>query len=409
VIAHNSQRSEKKLWTAAGEGSPIKVLQVSNERAEGETIVRRIRSQVDMKLASYSDFAVLYRTNAQSRALEEVFVHWGIPYRIVGGVRFYDRKEVKDVLAYLRLIYQPEDAASFERVVNVPARGIGSKSIENFNAWRATEGYSLSQALDNVSACANLVPKARNGLCELADIIKTYRDMMNELTPAALIDGLLRRLDYLHYLNDGTPQGEARIENVKELLSVAGQYQDVGLAGFLEEISLVSDLDNADFGSNVVNLMTIHSSKGLEFPVVFIAGLEETIFPHSRALYDASEMEEERRLMYVGMTRAKSELYLLHATERVLYGGRISNIPSRFLADIGAPVTSDYEGGWLSGLPQVDEPHYVPDLAEGDGVKHSVFGTGTVMELDGDTAVIYFKGKGAKKLNIAFAPLTKLE
>lgn len=409
VISHNAQRSEKKLWTAAGDGSPIRVLQVSSERAEGETIVRRIRSQVDIRAAKYSDFAVLYRTNAQSRALEEVLVQRGIPYRIVGGVRFYDRKEIKDIIAYLRLIFQPDDAASFERIVNVPTRGIGAKSLENFRNWQSGSSTSLSRALKTVTACDTLVPKAKSGLNELSDIISTYRSMMDELTPAALIDGLVRRLDYLNFINDGTPQGEARIENVKELLSVAGHYHDVGLAGFLEEISLLSDLDNADFGSNVVNLMTIHSSKGLEFPTVFITGMEETIFPHSRALYDAKEMEEERRLMYVGMTRAKSELYLLYATERTLFGGRTSNIPSRFLADVGAPVASEYNTDLMPTFPGNDEPRYVPDLAEGDAVKHRIFGAGTVMELDGDTAVIYFKGRGAKKLNIAFAPLEKIE
>jgi DNA helicase-2/ATP-dependent DNA helicase PcrA len=333
-------------------------LQVTSERAEAEAIVRRIRDAVSIRARGYKDFAVLYRTNAQSRPLEEVFVHYGIPYRIIGGVRFYDRKEVKDIMAYLRLIYQPEDIMSFERVVNVPGRG---------------------------------------------------RAQMDDMMPASLIDSLIRRLDYLEFLKDGTPQGEARIENVRELLSVAHEYQDAGLSGFLEEVALVSDLDSADMGSDAVILMTLHAAKGLEFPVVFITGLEETVLPHSRALYEPAEMEEERRLMYVGMTRAKQELCLTYATERTLYGGRQHNPPSRFISDIG-PAAGPPEPvyGFQLENPPAGEPRYVPELEEGDGVRHQLFGVGTVLELQGDNATIYFKGRGTKRLNIAFAPLEKL-
>lgn len=409
VISQNRQRSDKKLWTSAGAGSPVQILQVTNERTEAETIVRRVKTATDLKARQFKDFAVLYRTNAQSRAIEEVFVHYGIAYRIVGGVRFYDRKEIKDVMAYLRLIYQPEDFVSFERIVNVPTRGIGAKSLQNFAVWRLKQGYSLYEGLNKVSECDELTAKARGGLAELADIINSYRAQMEELAPAALVDGLIRRLDYLHFLQDGTPQGEARIENVRELLTVAGEYQDLGLAGFLEEVSLVSDLDSADFNGDAVTLMTLHSAKGLEFPVVFITGLEEGVFPHSRALYDANELEEERRLMYVGMTRAKEELYLMHAVFRNLYGGRLSNPPSRFLIDVEAPTTT--MSGFEADSAPVDsnEPRYVPELNEGDTVKHQLFGVGTVVELQGDIATIYFKGKGAKKLDIGFAPLAKLD
>ncbi|HSW78604.1 MAG TPA: UvrD-helicase domain-containing protein [Candidatus Babeliales bacterium] len=419
VITHNNLRSDKKLWTAAGAGSPVQVLQVTSERSEAESIVRRIRNVVDIRARSYKDFAILYRTNAQSRALEEVFVHYGIPYRIVGGVRFYDRKEVKDIMAYLRLIYQPEDLVSFERVVNVPARGIGGKSLLSFHSWRLQQGLNLEEGLSKAAGCLDITPKARKGFAELSDIVSSFKAMADELMPSSLIDSLLRRLDYLNFLQDGTPQGEARIENVKELISVAIEYQDAGLAGFLEEVALVSDLDTADLGGDAVILMTLHSAKGLEFPVVFITGLEETVLPHSRALYEPAEMEEERRLMYVGMTRAREELYLTYATERNLYGGRQHNPPSRFIADVG-PVTNTLETGFglFSPSPYSDEqkfadsgtePRYVPELEEGDGVKHQLFGVGTVMELDGENATVYFKGKGTKRLNIAFAPLTKLE
>ena len=418
VIEQNSVRSDKKIWTAEAAGSPVQVLQVSSERSEAETIVRRVKTAVDIRARAYKDYAVLYRTNAQSRAIEEVFVHYGIPYRIVGGVRFYDRKEVKDILAYLRLIYQPEDTASFERIVNVPARGIGAKSLLAFHDWRRHSGLNLTDGLLRAAECLEITPRARAGFAELADIISSFRAQADTLMPANLIDGLLRRLDYLRFLSDGSPQGEARIENVKELISVAHEYQDAGLDGFLEEVALVSDLDSADMSSDAVILMTLHSAKGLEFPVVFITGLEESILPHSRALYEATEMEEERRLMYVGMTRARQELYLTYATERNLYGGRQHNPPSRFISDIG-PAANLADTG-LASFPSFNhnannfkpfpdnEPRYVPDLEEGDGVKHQLFGVGTVVELDGDNATIYFKGKGTKKLNIAFAPLTKL-
>lgn len=406
VISHNQKRSEKKLWTAAVKGSPVQILQVGSERGEAEAIVRRIRASVDIKARKFGDFAVLYRTNAQSRPIEEAFIRFGIPYRIVGGVRFYERKEIKDIMAYLRLIYQPQDTISFGRVVNVPARGLGAKSLQIFHEWRRQNDYGLLEGLRQVNNCDKLTPKARAGFLVLGDLISSFHAQAGDLVPAVLIDRLVQRLDYSHYLQDGTPQGEARIENVRELLSVAGGYQDVGLDGFLEEVALVSDIDQADLGGDAVTLMTLHSAKGLEFPVVFITGLEENVLPHSRALYDATELEEERRLMYVGMTRAKEELMLTYAISRALYGSRGGNLPSRFLADIeavtlAAPALEIAAAG-------VDEPHYVLELAEGDGVRHQLFGFGTVVELQGETATIFFKGKGTKKLNIAFAPLEKL-
>jgi DNA helicase-2/ATP-dependent DNA helicase PcrA len=419
VITKNLQRSDKKLWTAEAHGSPVQLVQVGSERAEAEAIIRRIQNSVDAGLRAYSHYAVLYRTNAQSRSLEESFVRYGVPYRIVGGVRFYDRKEIKDILAYLRLIYQPEDSVSFERIVNVPTRGIGAKSLQGFQSWRLSSRLSLQSALEGAENCPDITAKARNALSQLGEMLASLREVMLEAPVAALLDSLIRRIDYYHYLDDGTPQGESRKENVKELCSVAQEYQDLGLDGFLEEISLVSDLDKADFGTNSVTLMTLHAAKGLEFPVVFMAGMEESIFPHSRALYDQSEMEEERRLCYVGMTRAKEELYLMYASARLLYGGMQHNPPSRFLSEIEDLAQTDVYGSPQDSFNQPDlwnspsakdagEPKYVPELNEGDAVRHSLFGDGTVMELEGDEAVIYFKGKGAKKLNIAFAPLEKL-
>lgn len=421
VITKNQQRSDKKLWTAEPDGHAVQIVQVAHERAEGEAVVRRIKTAVDINARSYKDFAILYRTNAQSRSIEESLVQYGIPYKIVGGVRFYDRKEIKDIMAYLRLIYQPEDIISFERIVNVPTRGIGTKSLQNFLQWKQEYGLTLLDALITAGQCTAVTSKARNGLQELADIVISLRSVMPDTAVASIIESLVGRLDYYNYLNDGTIQGESRQENVKELLTVAEQYQDLGLDGFLEEVSLVSDIDQADLSGNVVTLMTLHSAKGLEFPVVFMAGMEETIFPHSRALYDQHEMEEERRLCYVGMTRAREELYMIHASARMLYGGMQHNPPSRFLSEIDAE--SIIENSFLQNnssfmqdfnepiitSDQSDEPRYVPELYEGDGVKHQIFGLGTVLELDGDVATIYFKGKGSKKINIAFASIEKLK
>jgi DNA helicase-2/ATP-dependent DNA helicase PcrA len=421
VISQNKQRSEKKLWTASGDGAPVRIVPVGNERAEGEAIIQRIRGSVDIRARGYRDFAILYRTNAQSRSLEEMLIHYGIPYRIVGGQRFYDRKEIKDIMAYLRLIYQPEDRVSFERAVNIPTRGLGAKSIQNFFAWQVARGLDLEQALQSVVDCPELTPKARSAFVEVADILRVCRDLMEHTPLPALLDSLLRRLDYLQFLDDGTPQGESRQENVRELISVAQSYQEVGLAGFLEEVSLISDIDSWDKNGNAVTLMTLHAAKGLEFPVVFMTGMEETIFPHSRALYDQFEMEEERRLCYVGMTRAKEELVLTYASSRLLYGGIQHNPPSRFLSEIDAETaTTQSSFGRLTGADQFakpalaenlitdDGPRYVPDLNEGDGVKHTLFGNGTVLQLDGDNATIHFQKAGTKTLNIAFAPLEKL-
>lgn len=408
VIAKNSSRSDKKLWTDISGGSPVQVIPVGSERSEGETIARRIKNSVDIDARNYDDFAVLYRTNAQSRSLEEACLHYGLPYRIVGGQRFYDRKEIKDIIAYLRVIYQPEDRVSFGRIINVPSRGIGAKSLNNFLEWQQSNHLSLDQAMKQAEECEDLSLKAKSAFAGFSATISDMRELVDETTPVVILDSLIRRIEYLQCLDDGTIQGESRQENVQELLSAAKQYQDMGLADFLEEVALVSDLDNPDKSGQAVTLMTLHASKGLEFPVVFMAGLEETLLPHSRALYDQHDMEEERRLCYVGMTRAKEELYMLHSSSRALYGGVQHNPPSRFLAEIDGPVVD----GSAAGQPQVeehqaDEPRYVPELEEGDHVRHRLFGQGTVMEVDGDNAAVYFQGKGIKKLNVAFAPLEK--
>lgn len=419
IITRNSQRSEKELWTEAPAGLPVQVHQVLNERTEAETIVQHMRRMVDRGERMYADFAVLYRTNAQSRSVEDVFLRYGIPYRVVGGVRFYDRKEIKDIMAYLRLIYQPEDRASFDRVVNLPARGIGPKSVQQFYEWIGREGLTLEEGLKRVDECLLVVGKAKKGLVEFARLITSLRAQADTLAPDVLLAAVIKRTGYMAFLDDKTLQGESRQENVRELLSVAQGYQTVGLQQFLEEVALVSDLDTANFGNNAVTLMTLHAAKGLEFPVVFMIGLEESILPHSRALYSEPDMEEERRLCYVGMTRAEQELHLVHTVSRLLYGGVQHNIPSRFLSEINPQfIQNQGFGSYVQNAPDIsspsveianDEPRYVPDLSKGDGVYHAVFGSGTIVELEGDTATIYFQGKGVKKLNIAFAHLDKIE
>jgi DNA helicase-2/ATP-dependent DNA helicase PcrA len=434
IITKNKQRSDKKLWTAKTEGKPIQIVSVGTERSEAETIVRRIKNYVDASVRNFQEFAVLYRTNAQSRAIEEAFLHYGVPYRIVGGQRFYDRKEIKDVMAYLRFIFQPSDNVSFERIINVPTRGIGSASLKKFYDWQKLNNSTNLETLLSVNSIAGLSSKAVKGFSELSDIAVSARSIMDDSAVVGIMDTLLRRINYMEYLDDGTPSGDARQENVKELLSVAKEYNELGLAGFLEEVSLVSDIDQADFGQNAVTLMTLHAAKGLEFPVVFMAGMEETVFPHSRSLYDQTEMEEERRLCYVGMTRAKEELYMLHAASRMLYGGSQHNPPSRFLSEISAESVEEFSSSfgfgakdyfsskslkndnsdlnnWVENLSndlKVNEPKYVDEYEVGDIVEHQLFGRGTIVDKQDDTVVIHFSGKGTKKLNITIAPLTKI-
>ncbi|MBP9761757.1 UvrD-helicase domain-containing protein [Candidatus Saccharibacteria bacterium] len=428
VVSKNTQRSDKKLWTDAGDGKPVQSQQVMTERAEAEAIIRLIRQSTDAGLRTYKDFAVLYRTNAQSRTIEEAFIQYSVPYRIVGGVRFVDRAEIKDITAYLRLLYQPEDGASFNRIVNVPSRGIGPTSLQNFLAWAKIRGKGLGDALDHAGECDSIKGKAKRELITLGAVLSGLRDSIDSVPPDILIDALVKQVGYMDYLDDRTPKGESRQDNVREYMGMAQGYAEAGLGGFLEEIALISDLDSANFGTNVVTLMTVHAAKGLEFPVVCVVGLEEGIMPHARALYDQKEMEEERRLVYVAMTRARDELYLFHAIERALYGGRQHNLPSRFLAEIDAGYIQEStvmpNFGRTDFTPyrqndselQIertdsftsDEIRYLPELIEGDAVRHQLFGTGTVVEMMGDTAAIYFKGKGLKKLNIAFAPIEKL-
>lgn len=414
VITKNQQRSDKKLWTDQKGGLPVQVMHVSSEVHEAESVMTRIKTAVDMRLRSYSDFAVLYRTNAQSRAIEESLIRYGVPYRLVGGTRFYDRKEIKDILAYLRLIYQPADRASFMRIVNIPTRGLGATSVAKFLDWHDAQPLSLVECMRNADLCSVVTPKARKALVDLGEALTKLSELQETTALPEFIELVIKRIRYLDFLDDGSAQAEDRQENVRELVSDARERGEIELSTYLEEVALISDLDSVKADEAAVTLMTLHAAKGLEFPVVFMIGMEESIFPHSRALYEASEMEEERRLCYVGMTRARQELYLSAASSRLIFGSRQFNPPSRFLSDIKASEVAPIVPGMSAPSTEpFDEPQIIYDeengLNIGDRVRHQLFGTGTVTAVDGMTISIAFDGRGVKKLNGAFAPLTRID
>lgn len=414
IITKNLKRSDKALWTDIGDGMPVQVMHVSSEIHEAEAVVNRVKTAVDLKVRPYNDHAILYRTNAQSRSIEESFIRYGVPYRIVGGTRFYDRKEIKDIVAYLRLLYQPHDNPSFNRIVNVPTRGLGAKSVQVFLDWQSQTSMSIIEALSSVDLCGGLTPRARSSFRELGDALTKLRAEMETSSLSHMIELIIKRLDYLGFLDDGSAQAEDRQANVRELVSDAKERADLDVPGYLEEISLISDLDTTDESQDAVTLMTLHAAKGLEFPVVFMIGMEESIFPHSRALFDTSEMEEERRLCYVGMTRARQELYLTSASSRLIFGNRQHNPPSRFLSDIDtyetAPLANVNNTSWNSSEPRIELEDEAPDVEIGDKVRHGVFGVGKIVEINGMTVSVAFSAsKGVKKLNVAFAPLEKLE
>lgn len=417
VISKNTRRSDKKLWTAASDGQPVEVYDAYNESQEGEFIIRKIRDLLTAPAPNYHlrDFAVLYRTNAQSRSLEETFLRHQIPYKIVGGVRFYERREVKDALAYLRFIYQSHDFVSFSRIINLPPRGLGQKSLDRFLAAAQKPGLdrlNLVEAAANAGQIPDLSTKAAKSLQDFATLITRLHSEIATHKVSELIELVLKRSGYRDWLSDGSIQSEERIENLKELFSVAETYNDMGLQGFLEEVALISDLDNYSTATDAVSLMTVHAAKGLEFSTVFIAGLEEGIFPHSSSIFEPDQLEEERRLMYVAMTRAREHLFLLHATSRLLYGQTQHNPPSRFLADIPGQAAQKPSGfnPWDQTLDSLAEEVRQPaaNFKPGDKVRHQKFGEGVVVSTEGDELVAAFAGLGVKKLSLSFAPIEKI-
>ena len=406
VIAKNVERTDKKLWTAAGNGAPVQIQSARDEAEEAYVVANRIAAQVSIGARRYGDFAVLYRTNAQSFAFERAFMQQKTPYQLVGGVRFYDRKEIKDVISYLRLLYQPNDRMSFSRIANVPARGIGATSLEKFLLWQSDNGMDIITSLVNVQQTSTLTSRARNTLENLGGIMRELQALViSGANPSDIIEKLLEKIGYRDYVMDGTPQAEDRNDNISVLAADAKSFAT--LPDFLEEVALMSSADQQNDGEKVT-LMTLHAAKGLEFPVVFMVGMEDGLFPSERALEEGPRnLEEERRLCYVGMTRAREELYLSYAQSRAQFGLRTYNQPSRFLDDMGVELfalpTSSKNAAVYDEFDEL-----VMNYDIGDRVRSLQFGDGEVVDIDGLAVSVKFNNGTTKKLNIEYARLEKL-
>ena len=407
VITKNVERTDKKLWTAAGNGAPVQVQAVRDESEEAYVVASHIAAQTSIGARRYGDFAVLYRTNAQSFAFERAFMQQRIPYQLVGGVRFYDRKEIKDIIAYLRLLYQPNDRMSFSRIANVPARGIGATSLEKFLRWQNDNNMDIIASLVNVEQTSVLTPRAKKSLLHLGEILRELQALvLSDTSPSDIIEKLIEKIAYRDYVIDGTPQAEERDDNLSVLIADAKSFAT--LPDFLEEAALMSSVDQQSDGEKVT-LMTLHAAKGLEFPVVFMVGMEDGLFPSERALEEGPRnLEEERRLCYVGMTRAREELYLLYAQSRAQFGLRSYNQPSRFLDDMGMGLFA-IEPNAIDSSPaynDFDEPVMNYDI--GDRVCSLQFGDGEIIDIDGLAVSVKFDSGAVKKLNVEYAHLEKL-
>ena len=407
VISKNTQRTDKELWTAEGPGAPVQVHGVYDEAEEARQVADRISAQASIGARRYDDFAVLYRTNAQSYTLERAFLQMRVPYQIIGGVRFYDRKEIKDVVAYLKLLYQPNDRMSFSRIANVPTRGVGATSLERFLNWQPSSGLDIIDALVAMAGENVVSGKAKASMVALGQKLQGLRERIDDTHPSELVDKVIQATGYRDFILDGTPQAEDREENLGSLLSDAQNF--ASLPDFLEEVALMSSADSQAEG-NTVTLMTLHAAKGLEFPVVFMVGMEEGILPHSR-VFEAgpSELEEERRLCYVGMTRAREELHLSYAYSRLQFGNRSYNPMSRFISDMGASVAMTNPEPGIMGYKE-EEPFYSDEVGfePGDKVRSAAFGDGEIIDVDGLAVTIAFLNGQTKKLNAEYAHLQKL-
>jgi len=348
IIVNNTERLSKKLYSNKGKGEKVLCFEANDEGEEAHYIIDKVKSLTCGKY-SYNDCVILYRTNAQSRALEEAFMSRSVPYKMVGGIKFYARKEIKDIIAYLKLIYNPDDSQSLKRIINVPKRSIGPTTIKKLDEIANQYNISLFMVLENIDEYSEFSPRTKNSLKDFANLIKKTREKCGTLCLSEYIAELIEDTEYLDELNqEGTDEANSRIENIQEFISVAKEYEqtatEADLGEFLTQISLVSDIDSLEESQESVTLMTLHAAKGLEFPVVFLAGLEEGIFPHSRSLNSNTEMEEERRLMYVGVTRAEELLYLTYAKRRLIWGDYKYFTPSRFLKEIPQNlIVTNYE------------------------------------------------------------------
>jgi len=434
VISHNIHRTPKNLHTEKGRGLPIVVHEAYNEQEEAQYVVDQIALLVAGGTCRPGDCAIMYRTNAQSRVLEDAFVRAGLPYKLVGATRFYARREIKDVLAYLRLVHNPHDSVSLNRIINVPARGIGAKTRSSLETWAADLEAPIHTALqmlkdESAGGAAPFSSRARKVLAGFMDLLDELITARGQLNVLELLDLILDKSGYSTYIRDGTEVGEDRWNNILELRTVAREYLDLppgtSLTTFLEEVALASEVDNLDETANAPTLLTLHMAKGLEFPVVFIVGLEDGLFPHSRSFDEPEAMEEERRLCYVGITRAKERVYLLHAFRRTMYGESQVNEPSRFISDIPDQLIAgrreaQAEFGeeerpyrWQAQWPTTSRPVVTGQFETGDRVRHRVFGEGIVIESKvtgaDEEVTVAFEGKGIKRLLASFAKLEKLE
>lgn len=445
VIAHNDNRADKNLWTQNNQGEPISYYRGQTESDEARYVVAKIQEEMKNPKRNFGSFAILYRTNAQSRVIEETLLKANIPYTMVGGHKFYDRKEIRDALSYLTLLGNPNDSMSFERVINEPKRGVGQTSLEKLRVFANDHGWTLLQAADNVDLANEISTRAKNAIASFAHTINSVASKMADLSITDLTEEILDKSGYLSALKSSKSlQDQTRLENLQEFISVTQKYdqdnpdqtgQD-NLVNFLSDLALVSDQDDLEDDAAEVTLMTLHAAKGLEFPVVFMMGMEEGLFPLSRATEDESELQEERRLAYVGITRAKEKLYLTNAYSRMLYGRRQNNMESRFVNEIkpellkyenaqqqDSPVTTPFDRRTRRATATTYQGPAQPVMkpkgtgAEraawnvGDKVEHKAWGTGTVVKVTGageDMELdIAFEQKGIKRLLAAFAPITK--
>jgi DNA helicase II / ATP-dependent DNA helicase PcrA len=426
VISKNVNRKDKKIWTENKGGHLIESYEARDEKDEAEFIAREIEKDKNYSSFRYSDYVVLYRTNAQSRVIEEVMLKYSIPYRIVGGIKFYQRKEVKDMMAYLRLIQNHYDETSLERIINEPRRGIGGLTLEKWiKLAKEKKSDLISAGLQINSGATKINPSRVDSVLKFSEFIRRLSEMIGKIELSDFIQKVFTESGYEEMLLDGTEEGQMRHENVRELLTVAKKYDEYknveNLSLFLEEVALASDVDNVDQKSGSVHLMTLHSAKGLEFKKVFIAGLEEGILPHSRSMLESIEMEEERRLMYVGITRAKEKVYLLFTAERNIFGSTQINPPSRFLDDIPAHLLKENSKSENINPKQIQNYKYgdqknneedsrkkINNFKDGDRVTHEVFGDGMIVASQGDIITVAFSKAGLKKLAASIAPMRKI-
>jgi DNA helicase-2/ATP-dependent DNA helicase PcrA len=426
LIEHNVQRKPKSLWTETEGGELAVRFRADDEHEEALFVAEETHRLVDEEGFRYSDLAIFYRTNAQSRVLEDVFVRSGTPYRVVGGVRFYQRKEVKDVLAYLRLLVNPQDVIGARRVINTPKRGIGDATVSALEGFAVTQEIPVLEAARRADEIPTLAARAKGAVAGFVAVMDALRTQLDGgAGPKRMVETAAAESGYLLELEaERTVEAEGRIENLRELGGVAAEFEerapDGSLADFLEQVSLVGEQDEYDEEAGSVTLMTLHNAKGLEFPVVFIIGLEDGVFPHYRSMSDQAELEEERRLMYVGVTRARERLYLTHAWSRTLFGTSSYNPPSRFLGEIPGELVRSIEedasvigGATVSPIRAAVEQRRQPvEVVAGDTVLHDRWGEGVVITVSGAgtdaEALVRFEEVGEKRLLLAYAPLKRV-